>query len=740
MQELEGPGVVPEANASIESVDRDQSALTRRTLLQAAGAVAVVAAAGGGAPQEALAEQSDRFTAWRQSGHFGPRQIKNLETVWVTMRDEVKLAVRIILPVDAERDPVPAVMTYQPYRRRDLSRGWEERAYYLASHGYAAVMPDIRGSGDSEGLTKDEYLQAQTDDGMEVIAWLATQPWCTGKVGMIGLSWAGFTSLQVAFNRPPALKAIITSGFTDNRYTDDAHYLGGTIVQDMFLWGSDFFTLLGLPPDPAVVGSRWRRMWKERCEAIEFPVATWLKHQTYDAYWKHGSVCENYGAIQCPVYAVDGWTDGYTNSVPRVMEHLSVPRKALIGPWAHEWGDVAQPGPNIDWPDEERRWWDHWLKGIDTGIMSEPAYRAWMAESPVHHGMTEMPGRWVAEETWPSPRITTQTWHLNNRTLGASAEESAVLVLEPTRQTVGIDSGHWCPGGGGENLATELALDQGTDDGRSLLFDSAPLEKRIEILGFPIVELDLAVDKPVALIAVRLNEVHPGGISRRVSYGVLNLTHREGHEHPLPLEPGKRYRVRVQLKNSGFAFKPGNRIRVSVSAANWYLVLPPPQPVNLTVFTGTSTLLLPVRPPRPEDAQLRPFGAPFELPKMSVTVIKPDMPETKKFTRNVGLSSMTVTSEGGGGVMRLNETGTVLSNGWRNAWFIEDADPSSARVTCEQSWEFSRGRSWQTRVETRFEVTLTQQRYELRATCTAFDREKPFFTRSWKESVPRLLS
>jgi uncharacterized protein len=739
MQEPEAPGEVPESNAGV-LIDRSESALTRRTLLQAAGAVAVLAATVSAGRQEARGAETDRFAAWREEGHFGPRPIKNWETVWVAMRDGIKLAVRIILPADAEQHPVPAVMTYQPYRRRDLSRSWEEHAYYLASHGYAAVMPDIRGSGDSEGLLEDEYLQSQIEDGVEMIAWLARQPWCTGKVGMMGLSWAGFTALQVAYDRPPALKAIITSGFTDNRYTDDAHYLGGAIVQDMFLWGSDFFTLLGLPPDPAVVGSRWRQMWKKRCDAMDFPVATWLKHQTYDGYWKHGSICENYDAIRCPVYAVDGWTDGYTNSVPRVMANLSVPRKGLIGPWSHAWPNVAVPGPNINWPDEERRWWDHWLKGIDTGIMNEPAFRAWMAESPVHHGMTEMPGRWVAEDTWPSPRIKPQTWYLNSGTLGPTFEESVPLVLEPARQSVGVTSGHWCPGGGGENLQTELALDQEVDDGRSLLFDSAPLERRIEILGFPVVELDLSVDRPVALIGVRLNEVHPGGTSRRISYGVLNLTHRDGHEHPLPLEPGKRYRVKVQLKNSGFAFKPGNRIRLSISAANWYLVLPPPAPVKLTVFTGSSTLVLPVRPPRPEDAQLRAFGPPFALPKMPVTVLKPDMAETKKFDWDVGSSSMTVPSEGGGGVVRLNETGTVLSNEFRNAWYVEDSDPTSARVSCEQSWAFSRGRRWQTLVETRYQVTMTSNDYVLEGTFTAYDHGKPFFTRTWRERVRRYLS
>jgi uncharacterized protein len=721
--------------------DMSPSLLTRRTLLQGAGAAALLAATAGRAFAESESpEMAAKFAAARAAGHFGPHRIREIETAWVTMRDGVKLALRIILPEDADAHPVPAVMTYQPYRRRDVCRTWDEHTYYyLASHGYAGICPDIRGSGDSEGVLKDEYLQSEQDDAVEIIAWLARQPWCTGKVGMIGISWAGFASLQVAANRPPALKAIITDGFTDNRYTDDAHYIGGCIVQDMFIWGSDFITFQSLPPDPAIVGARWRKMWRQRCDALDFSVANWVRHQTYDAFWKHGSISQNYPAIECPVYAVGGWTDGYPNSVPRVMEHLTVPRKALIGPWGHAYPDVAQPGPNIDWLDEQRRWWDHWLKGIDTGIMKEPAYRAWMAEDAVHSGMKDMPGRWVAEDSWPSPHIQPRVWHLNDRALDANAGASAEMTLRPDHQTVGIASGHWCPAGGGGDLETELPLDQEVDDARSLVFDSEPLTERVEILGFPTVDIDLAVDQPVALLAVRLCEVHPGGTSRKVSYGVLNLTHRDGHEHPEPLEPGKRYRVRVQLKNSGFAFKPGNRIRVSLAAANWYLVWPSPAPVVLTVYTGASTLTLPVRPPRPEDALLRSLGKPFDVPTSRVTVLKPDMLQTKQFLWDVGGSSLTITSEGGGGAQRLDAIGTVGSSKWKGISHIKDDDPTSARITHTQTWEFRRD-DWRTRIETQLEVSVTSTDYVLRSVIYTYDDDKLFFTRSWDEKIPRVLS
>ena len=181
---------------------------------------------------------------------------------------------------------------------------------------------DIRGSGDSDGLLTDEYTEQELQDALEVSRWIAAQPWCTGVVGMMGISWGGFNSLQVAALRPPALKAIISLCSTDDRYADDAHYMGGCLLNENLHWGSILMAYNAYPPDPQLVGERWRRMWLERLEgATPFP-ALWMGHQRRDAFWRHGSVCEDYGQIACPVYAVGGWADGYSNAVPRLLEGL----------------------------------------------------------------------------------------------------------------------------------------------------------------------------------------------------------------------------------------------------------------------------------------------------------------------------------------------------------------------------------------------------------------------------------
>ncbi len=709
-------------------------ALTRRDMIKAGSAALLIGSSGwamanGKAPPNTPA-------------HMGPHRIREIETVWVPMRDGVKIALRILLPEDAAKSPVPAIMEYIPYRRRDGTRIEDEHHfYYWASCGYACVRPDIRGSGDSEGVLKDEYLQSEQDDGVELIAWIAKQPWCTGKVGMTGISWGGFSALQVAARHPPELAAIITHCSTDDRYTDDAHYLGGAIVQDMFGWGSDFYSLQAFPPDPAIVGDRWREMWKARCEAIDFSVANWVTHQTRDEFWKHASVNENYADIRCAVYAVGGWADAYTNSIPRLMEHLSVPRKALIGPWGHTLPHQGQPGPAIDYLNDALRWWDHWLKGQDTGVMAEPMYRVWMQDDVAHSGSIDVPGRWAAEETWPSPRIRNQLWHLNARGLDLEAKGNAPLTLAPAHQTIGVTAGHWCPAGdGGEGeLPVQLPLDQQADDGRSLVFDSAPLNERLEMLGSPVIELDVAVDRPVALLAVRLNAVHPGGVSRKLTYGVLNLTHRDGHEHPKPLEPGKRYRIVIGLKHVGCAVQPGQKLRVAISSTYWPLIWPSPEPVNVTLFSGSSTLRLPVRPPRPEDAGLRDFGPAFVPPDSGVSQLRPAALPTKTMNWDVGSSTLTIKSTFDGGTARLDAIGTSLSTSWEEVSRISESDPTSARLNYRQVHTFQRN-DWNVRIETTIDVACTASEYLLKGEVRTFDSEKPFFDRSWTRRIARQLS
>jgi putative CocE/NonD family hydrolase len=299
--------------------------------------------------------------------------------MWIELKDGTRLAMRLWLPADAEVSPVPVVLEYLPYRKRDGVRARDQSwAESFAPYGFGFARVDIRGTGESDGVLLGEYLQQEQDDGVEIIAWLSTQPWCDGKIGMRGISWSGFNTLQIAARAPPALRAIMPQCATDNRYTDDAHYVGGALTLNNYEWGAEFKEVMVMPPDPALVGDRWREMWLARLEATPPVLATWLSHQRFDSFWQHGSVAVDYSRIKCPAYLVDGQVDAYRDFLPRLLTHLKVPRKGVMGPWGHQYPQLANPGPGIDWVREEVRWWSQWLKGSDTGIMSEPMLRAYL--------------------------------------------------------------------------------------------------------------------------------------------------------------------------------------------------------------------------------------------------------------------------------------------------------------------------------------------------------------------------
>ena len=482
----------------------------------------------------------------------GLREVENIENIWIPMQDGVRLAARLWLPDGADGDPVPALLEYIPYRKRDHTRLEDEKIHpHLAAHGYACVRVDIRGAGDSEGRPQGEYVKQEQDDCLEVIDWLSKQAWCSGRVGMFGYSWGGFSALQVAMRRPPALKAIITHCSTDDRYTDGDQWMGGCIEETFFMWGIAATLIGARPPDPAIVGERWREMWMERLAGLDFHVGDWLDHQRKDDFWRHASVSEDYSAIECAVYAVGGWADHFNNTVARMLRTLSCPCKGLVGPWNHALPNLSTLGPTMDWLSEALRWWDFWLKDKDTGIMDEPVYRVGMQDEPAFRGKREVAGRWVAEQTWPSPRIVPTTYHLTGTGLERRVGEPVRRRLRP-RQTVGITAPtrYYRPDG----VDTGLPTDQQADDARSLVFDTQSLPEDVEIVGAPVVKITLSSNRPVAFLAVRLNELQPDGVSKRVSFGVLNLTHRHGDDQPQALVPGEPISVRVQLHECAHSF------------------------------------------------------------------------------------------------------------------------------------------------------------------------------------------
>jgi len=663
-----------------------------------------------------------------------PRRIREIENIFIPLSDGCRLAARIFLPEDAEADPVPAILEFLPYRKRDGTAERDALTHpYFAGHGYAGVRVDMRGSGESDGLLEDEYIKQEQDDCLEVIAWIAKQSWCTGAVGMMGISWGGFNALQVAARRPPALKAVITLCSTDDRYADDIHYMGGALLNANLGWASTMFAYMSRPPDSALVGERWRELWLSRLRHMPLLVEKWLRHQRRDAYWKHASICEDFSQIACPVYAIGGWADGYTNAIPRLLAGLKVPCKGLIGPWAHKYPHFALPGPAAGFLQDALRWWDKWLRGVETGIMDEPQLRAWMLESVrPQTWYAERPGRWVAESAWPAPGIKQHRLFLTDRGLAERAGGVRPWLLS-SPESAGSLAGVWCSHG----LAPDEPSDQREEDAKSLVFDTEPLPARLELLGAPIVELEVSADRPEAKLAVRLCDVHPDGASTRVSYGILNLTHRESHEHPSLLEPGRRYKVRIQLNDIGYAFPPGHRLRVAVSSTYWPIIWPTRERATITLFGGASSILLPVRPPKPADEALGPLPPVQSAQPERRTTLRAGRTK-RRIERDLASGETVHRLVDDSGEVRIDahglEVGTIKVSEYR----IRDEDPLSAVAEARWTQTVRRG-AWRTRTETWTRMTATRDAFLIHATLDAYEGEIRVCSRNWDCAVPRDL-
>jgi hypothetical protein len=528
-----------------------------------------------------------------QSTPYGPhaRLVKNVQ---VPMRDGTKLGADVYLPTDPDCGPLPVVLEYIPYRKDEVPPG--DRFYgELPRHGYVVVRVDIRGTGASEGIVIDEYVEQEQLDGYDTIEWLAAQPWCDGHVNMMGISYGGFTSLQVATHQPPHLTTIIPMYFTDDRYTDDCHNRGGHLRQyyDVSFYGNFMIAYNALPPYPEW-SPNWAEIWAEHLANNEPYMLTWLAHQTDGPYWRHGSVRDIADRITCPVFMIGGWRDGYPNPPLRLYEALTVPRKVLVGPWNHAVPDVAVPGPRIDHLHEVVRWLDHWCKGVENGVMDEPPVVVFMQthERPDADRL-DAAGEWRAEKTWPLPDATTTTLFLDEHgQLSAQSGPDGDDLLEYDAR-VGVMAGLWSGG-----LQFGQPGDQRPDEALSAVYTSTPLDESLTILGRVVADLEFTTTASVLGFCVSVSDVAPDGTSHLVAKGMLNGTRRASLTTPEPLVPGERTSLQVEVDCAAWRFEAGHRIRIAVANADWPNVWPTPEPATSQLHRGSagSRITLPVVP------------------------------------------------------------------------------------------------------------------------------------------------
>ncbi|HEX6868773.1 MAG TPA: CocE/NonD family hydrolase, partial [Candidatus Limnocylindrales bacterium] len=626
-------------------------------------------------------------------------------------------------------------------RNADIARGT-----YFAERGYALCRVDVRGTGSSGGVALDEYTEAETLDGYDAVEWLAAQPWCSGAVGMWGISYGAFTSIQVAKLRPPHLRAIVPVQGTDDRYRTDVHYIGGCVtVSELSQYAVSQVAMNAMPPEPAFWGPDWRERWHARLEATPPWLIEWLRQQHDGPYWRPGSLRPDYDAIEAAILNIGGWMDSYVDAALRMQRDCTAPSRTIVGNWVHGWPSSANPGPNIDELHEIVRFFDRWLKGIENGADAEPPItwfeREYAAPEPFP---AALPGRWRATSAYPHPAGRMRDlWFaggfvpLVGRLTDGSEDADDVVDRYVHRASVGTRAAlSWGAGSPPNGLARDLRPDEAFGP----TYTSEPLADALEILGVPRVVLHLAVSTPVATAVVRLTDVAPDGTSAQVSAGVLNLTHRRSHTDPEPLVPGAVEEVIVDLRPAGYRWLPGHRIRVSIGSSAWPVVWPSPFPSDVELHHGParrSRLVLPVVPPAGDPGDV-------EVPVFKTT--PPDLREVGaegaadepvwRITNDVIAATTTVTVHDGG--EDVLDDGRRLYAAETLTMTASDADPAQARLDADVVYRWH-DHAFETEIRARSTQTSDAEAFHLAVHLEVDVDGERFFARTWQESIPRRL-
>ena len=652
--------------------------------------------------------------------------------IFIPTRDGTRLSANLFLP--ATDHPVPCVVEYTPYRKDDLRGAARDFGhFYFAERGIASVQLDVRGTGDSDGFVIDEYQFPQEQlDGYDALEWLAAQPWCNGRTGMWGTSYAGFTALQVAQIQPPSLGAIAPMYATDDRFTDDMHFRGGALDGWSVIgpYALGMVSRNALPPYAELSGDNWRALWELRLEKNIPWLIRWIEEQLDGPYWR-STLARMYDKVQVPTLIIGGWADFYVNSSLRWMEHLTVPKKLIMGPWPHTPPDVATPGPRIDFLHEITRWWKQWLCGEQTGVTKEPPVTVYIQSYRRPDAPTaEAPGFWRFEDSLPPKRMKPREWFLGAKgDLGTSppvADHVAKREYVPFAGFADLGFGGGRVGWGA----------QGANEAFSIVYTSKPLAQDLEILGFPRATVHVSTTAEVAQVAVRLCDVAPDGASTLVCKGLLNATRRNGMDRADPLTPGEIYRLEIELDAISWIFPKGHCIRLAISGADFPEVWPSPYPSVLHVYAGStypSGLSLPVvaaaaprsAPPLLPPAKRRSqFAHSGEKPKTSVEY---DISGRAMVARRELKESI-----------RHPDGVTVVTSANRTEMRVSATNPADAVAT---GWDCKTMR----RTVLEVESTATA---ELKSDATTFTLNlalevtingSPYWSRRWKRTIPRLL-
>ena len=643
------------------------------------------------------------------------------ESLRVPMRDGVELSVHVHRPETEE--PVPAIVGYTPYRKGQLGSPPP-----IVGHGFASVTWDIRGTGSSGGWNDSIYSGPERQDGYDMIEWVAGQTWCNGNVGMWGMSFGAVVALQMAGAAPPHLKAIIARSGTDDPYTEWTQP-GGSPRPYMYTCYGPIMTASNFsPPDPAEVGEDWEEIWAERLERNVPWAIPFIRNLEDGPFWRDRSLRDKYDRVQCAVFVVGGWADWYHTPLLRTFANLNGPRRALIGPWSHQWPEGGIPGPRIDWLPEAVRWFDYWLKGEDNGVMDEPPVTVFVREYDKPATIrAEDRGVFRCENEWPPARTLETPMYLRsggNLTTQALDDETAdgsdALEYDPR---VGGNGG--MHGGGPFNINWARPLDQRADEVDSLTYTSEPLDKETEVTGLPRAVLHFSSTAPISFLSVKLCDVSPDGTSALITKGYLNVTHRDSHSTPSHIEPGRIYEVDIELLACAYHIEKGHRIRLDIAGADFLNAWPTPASCINTIYYNAehpSRIILPIVPTRspalPEPAlRISPDGPP-QIDKLT--------PPKFSIARNPIEETACL------------EYSAAYGHGWEHAasYTVSARDPALTVVHANARREFDYS-DRRIVVDAHCDTTSDKLSFYHAVDVKITVNDEQFFSKNWSESVPR---
>jgi uncharacterized protein len=643
---------------------------------------------------------------------------------WIPMKDGVRLAATLYTPDGAKATKkFPALLEYLPYRKDDgTAAGDYPRHAYFARRGYVSVRVDIRGFGASEGVPPErEYSEQEQVDGEQIIDWLAHQSWSNGSVGMFGISWGGFNALQMAMRHPPALKAIIAIHATAELFHDDVHYVDGIAHIDEFELNMDMAEGWVGAPDYSL---------DEKTLGPRFDAPPWsllyLKHQHDGPFWRDR--VRPLSEITIPSFLIGGLQDGYRDNVPDMLVKSKAPIKAIVGPWNHSFPNEPDFGPQVEWRDQAVRWFDHWLKGRDTGVEHDPRLVIYMQHwHPPDPNLQSVPGEWRREDVWPPPDTKATTLFMQaNHSLAesaAAAPERHQLKYVPS---VGVEAGFWWG---------ELLSDPRPVDAFSLVYDSAPLQDEVAVLGRPHARLQASASSPLADWFARLSDVAPDGTVTQITGAGLNGAQRDSMSEPRDLEPGKVYPLDIEMHLTSWVFPKGHRIRVAISNALWPMMLPTPYSMITSLELGGnngSRLVLPVVP---VHGAIPPAFSPPEPSEERTDIKNEGFPWPGDWTveRDEARQKTTVHWKGKDGY----EYPWGKQDDFENLTYdVDDAHPETCSVRGEAESIFTlKGRTliWRGHLL----VTTDQKNYYYKYTRELLKDGQILKSKTWQETIPR---